>query len=114
MKLFSGLTLSAGCLLFLTTAAAHRDPGEERLFCSSATRVALSSVDERFQLGRKEMVEEIREAARLWSDAIGQPVAVYDEEEGIPIHFIYEDQQELTGEESVLKERIALAGEQDV
>src|SRR5690625_185382 len=135
MKLFCGLTLIAGCLLFPTTAAALPDAGEEGLFCSAAIRVALGSVDERFQLGREELVEEIREAARLWSDAIGQPVVVYgdsllfiindnrlsdaigqpvvvyDEEEGIPIHFIYEDQQELTDQERELRERIERAGD---
>src|SRR5690625_4653004 len=111
MKLFCGLTLIAGCLLFPTTAAALPDAGEEGLCCSAAIRVALCSVDERFQLGWAALVEESREGARLWSDAIGQPVGGYDEEAGIRIHCTYEGQQELADQERELRERIERAGD---
>lgn len=77
--------------------------------CSSSIKVMLGEVDERFQISREELEGEVREAADFWSDAIGQPVVVYDDQEGIPIHFIYEDQQELTDQERELRERIERA-----
>lgn len=110
MKILFGLIFIAGCFTPPAEAAGRPDAGDEGLFCSAAIRVALGSVDERFQLGREDLAEQIREAARLWSDAVGQPVVVYNEDEGIPIHFIYEDQQELTDQERELRERIERAG----
>lgn len=87
------------------TAFNFLDPGGSSP-CPAAIAVALGEVDERFQLTREELKREILEAARFWSEAAGQPVVVYDEGGGLPVHFVYEDQQELTDQERDARLRI--------
>lgn len=74
--------------------------------CRQPLSFHVGEIDSRFGIQRQEVLEQASEAARLWSDAAGQPVIQHAKNGNITVNFVYDERQQHTDAERRFRERI--------
>lgn len=67
----------------------------------------LEAVDPRFGMDVDEAREAVRDAGRLWEEAVGRRVFLEDRREGMPIRFVYDARQDRTRQLGAWEEELA-------
>ena len=64
--------------------------------CTVPLEFAVGEIDPRFELGRKQAITAITEAAGYWESALGRTLFRYSPESKFVINFVYDERQEMT------------------
>lgn len=76
--------------------------------CETPLRYSIGEIDSRFNLSNDELLRRSKIAAKIWEDAYGKPLFVYDPQSPFTINAIYDERQQLSTEtqtqDSKLKE----------
>lgn len=72
--------------------------------CKTPIRYSVNILDERFNLTYEEALKAVRDAERIWEDAIGKDLFIYDQEGSLSVNFVYDERQRLTDTEQTLRE----------
>lgn len=87
------------------------DPAQQEAMGGSVVPCAvplawrIDAVDDRFGVTPHEVEAALRDAARLWEDAVGRTLFVEDDSAGLPVRLVYDDRQ------ATLVKRLELQGE---
>lgn len=74
--------------------------------CEEPLSYRIGQIDSRFGLTEREVQEAMQDAAVLWSDAMGRPVAIASEDGEIDVTFVYDGRQQMVDGEMRFRERI--------
>jgi hypothetical protein len=74
--------------------------------CRVPISYSIGTIDPRFNLSYDEVRTAVSDAESMWEGATGRNLFTYDEVKGIPINYIYDDRQERTNTEQVLREEL--------
>lgn len=80
---------------------------QQSILCEVPIGWRIGKLDPAFNLTRMEAEAVGRRAATMWNDGVGKTLFVYDEENGFPINFSYDDRQQKILQETLLKNNIA-------
>ncbi|MEX2585255.1 MAG: matrixin family metalloprotease [Balneolaceae bacterium] len=82
------------------------DSMNEENRCQISFQQSVGEIEERFMISRKDVIRLVEEAIQLWSIALDEFEARYDEHRGIRLRFVYDERQELTDNERQFQERV--------
>lgn len=99
------VVLAAGLFIYNSGSANTADDTSDDS-CRQPLSFHIGKIDSRFGIQRQEVLEQARQAARLWSDAAGQPVIQHSENGNITVNFAYDERQKRTDAERRFRERI--------
>ena len=74
--------------------------------CHEPLTFVVGNIDERFSISRNELIDVIEHVTAVWSDVVGVPAAAYASDGEISVHLVYDEQQQLTDQESEFSSRI--------
>jgi hypothetical protein len=80
---------------------------QQRILCEVPIGWRIGKLDPAFNLTRMEAEAVGRRAAALWNDAVGQSLFVYNDANGFPINFSYDERQYEILRETLLESNIA-------
>jgi predicted Zn-dependent protease len=66
--------------------------------CGEPLRYYIASIDPKFGLSEKQVIEDMNQAASLWNSATGKQVFVYDPQGTLPVYFVYDKRQALNSQ----------------
>lgn len=69
----------------------------------------IGKIDPRFAMADGDLHDAVEGAAKLWEDAAGRQLFVYDPNRGFPIDLVYDERQELVAAEKEGKEQLGVA-----
>ena len=94
-------------LLFLAgTGYFGSDENQPETRCSEPLTFRLGEIDERFSITENELIDLIKEAATVWSEAADTTVSEYDENGEIAINLVYAEIQQLSDSEKQYRDRL--------
>lgn len=99
------LFLLAGLYLISYEGSGHTSPGTADP-CSEPLTYRIGEIDSRFGVSEAEVREAMSTAASLWSEAIGQPMAVYRSDGDVDVVLEYDERQERVDGEFRFREQI--------
>lgn len=77
--------------------------------CSNPKGYKIGNIDERFGIGREELLDDLNEATGIWSKLYGKSLFVYDPNSNLTVNLTYDRRQELNSQinnlDSQLKEQ---------
>lgn len=76
--------------------------------CSIPLTYQIAEIDPRFGVDKEEVKKALVQASDLWSQVIGDTVAVFSENGEIKVHLVYDHRQRLTDEEVEFRKRIEM------
>ena len=79
---------------------------QQRVLCEVPIGWRIGKLDPAFDLTRMEAEAVGRRAAALWNDAVGQALFVYDDANGFPINFSYDERQQEILRKTLLESNI--------
>lgn len=103
--LLLGLMLMAG-LYFVSHEGTSQSSERNPVPCSEPLTYRIGQIDTQFGVTESEVREAMGTAAALWSDAMGQPMAVYSSDGDVEVNLEYDERQELVDGEMRFRERI--------
>lgn len=68
---------------------------ETAAICPAPISYALGAFDERFLIEKDEAIAVLAAAEKVWEDALGRDLFVYDEESDFLVNFIFDERQQL-------------------
>lgn len=74
--------------------------------CPAPLSYRIGTLDERFNLTREEARLAVSEAEAVWEDATGKNLFSHDDKGTLVVNFIYDERQELSNSEDLLKEKL--------
>lgn len=74
--------------------------------CNEPFTYSIGHIDNRFGLNKSEVADAMKNAAQLWSDALGTTVAISSENSMITVNFVYDNRQQNVDGEMRFRERI--------
>ncbi len=80
---------------------------QQSILCEVPIGWRIGELDPAFNLTRMEAEAVGRRAAALWNDAVGKTLFVYNDANGFPINFSYDERQQEILQETLLKNDIA-------
>lgn len=75
--------------------------------CTQVIEYKLGTFDPRFEISKNDFLRIANESSSLWSNALGSTLFVYNDHGPLTINLIYDDRQERTKENELLKAEIA-------
>jgi hypothetical protein len=75
-------------------------------FCPAPLSYRIGALDERFSLSQEEVRLAVGEAESIWENATGKNLFTYDDEGELVVNFVYDERQELSNKEDLLKEKL--------
>src|SRR3989344_8952023 len=94
-------------VLFGTLTSNIANLGKPQIYspCVPAIRYQIGTIDERFRISGKKLLEYTTQATNIWKDSLGQEVFVYDpegtksaSERVVTINMVYDERQKLNSE----------------
>jgi hypothetical protein len=104
--LFVLLILAGAGYYFMNYEGPERRQSGQLIPCSEPLVYRIGTIDTRFGLSRNDVETAMRQAAALWSEELGRPVAIYSEDGNVTVSFIYDERQQLVDGELRFRERI--------
>ncbi len=74
--------------------------------CPAPLSYRIGALDERFSLSQEEVRLAVGEAESVWENATGKNLFTYDGEGELVVNFVYDERQELSNKEDLLKEKL--------
>lgn len=74
--------------------------------CDVPIAYRLGTIDPRFEINIDQVRTALSSAESLWEDATGRNLFTYDEENGLPVNFIYDERQQVTDVEHELRNEL--------
>ncbi|MFM2381887.1 MAG: hypothetical protein RLZZ76_654 [Candidatus Parcubacteria bacterium] len=74
--------------------------------CPAPLSYKIGALDTRFNLSPEDARLAVNEAEAVWEEATGKNLFSYDEEGTLVVHFTYDERQELSNSEDLLKEKL--------
>jgi len=74
--------------------------------CSEPLSFRVGNIDERFSITQEELIELLKDAANIWSEAADTTVIEYDEEGEISVNLVYAEEQQLSDRERQYRDRL--------
>ncbi|MFC1755857.1 matrixin family metalloprotease [Patescibacteria group bacterium] len=63
-------------------------------FCDTSVTYRLGTIDDGFETPRKDIVENTKEAGKLWNDIVGRELFIYDDDSNLTIDLIFDERQD--------------------
>lgn len=76
--------------------------------CSKPIKYSIGSVDSRFQIDEEKLLENARQAEKVWEDPIGKNLFVYNPDSEIKINLIFDERQQKTIEAEKLENKLEI------
>lgn len=74
--------------------------------CPAPLSYRIGALDERFSLTQEEVRLAVGEAESVWENATGKNLFTYDDTGELVVNFVYDERQELSNSEDLLKEKL--------
>lgn len=74
--------------------------------CVLPVTYTIGEVDARFHTSKEELARIARRAEAVWEDALGRDIFVHDNNQGVPIHLVFDERQKSSNAEEELREDI--------
>lgn len=104
-----GLLLVIGVLsgvLYITSEERESILAKSLTPCQNPLTYQFGEIDTRFGISAEEVKKAMNSASSLWANAMGRPLAVYDEAGVVTINLVYDDRQEMVDGELRFRGRI--------
>ncbi|HET6528518.1 MAG TPA: matrixin family metalloprotease [Balneolaceae bacterium] len=82
--------------------------------CVEPVTYRIASIDPRYDINKKQLVEIMHDVEELWSTALNKPLINYSEKGDIAIHLIYSENQHKSRQEQKLSNQIDIKRQQIV
>ena len=76
------------------------------MVCDTPIRYRIGTVDPRFDITPEKAIAMARAAEAVWEDPLSTELFIYDEKGDLPINFIFDERQERSNAEEVLRENL--------
>ena len=93
-------------VLMIGSMSSPKTAGPSSPSCTEPLTWRIASIDPRFELDKNTLKRVMNEAAKLWSDALGQKLMVYSDSGEVALNLIYSDAQKFTDNEQELYQEI--------
>ncbi len=103
--IFCAVLLLVGSIAFLNTEE-PKQPVQASIECTEQLTWRIGEVSNRFDISESKIKDLVKEAATLWSDAVGKKLVKFKPDGDVTVNFIYTDNHEYTQNEQQLSKRI--------
>lgn len=97
-------------VVFLTNSSSFNLPSLDKLLyysvCDQPIHYRVDIIDPQFNLSRDNFLSDITQATRIWKDAVGKNLFVYDSKGELSINLIYDERQSLTNQINQLENTV--------
>jgi chromosome segregation ATPase len=91
------IALAGNVYVFRNEIAYYFPLFENQKPCEQPITYSIGTIDQRFGISKKELLEILEQATSVWSDSINKQLFVYDENNGeLKINLLYDDRQHST------------------